>query len=254
MNLLNSFLLISFILSIAPSKSIEPTYLSCPGNNETDGNIQIMKNINQTLSILAPRAIENGFSTTSTGENDTQINGLAQCRGDVPKDICSSCINNATEAVCMQCANRSEAIIMYDYCLLRYSTKDFIGDVDTSGLIMFNTQNVTDFKDFNKIRSDLINNITSEAVGKGQSLWMGKGKSKLHKPSDTYLHALVQCTRDLSDLNCAQCLAIAKGNLDGEYRNKKGFRVLYGSCYLRYELYPFFYPLDDHTNGTMGMG
>ncbi|KAL6499993.1 hypothetical protein OROGR_027903 [Orobanche gracilis] len=254
MNLLYSFLLVSFILSIAPSKSVEPTYLSCPANNETDGNIQIMKNVDQTLSTLAPSTIENFFNTTSTGEHETQIHGLAQCRGDVPKDICSDCIKNATNTVRAQCWNRSEAIVMYDNCLLRYSTKDFIGDVDPNGLVLYNTGNVTDFKHFNKIRLNLMNNIISEAAR--QSLKMGKGRTKLHKPIDDYLYlyALVQCTRDLSDLNCDQCLTIARAKFGGELRKAQGFRVLYKTCYIRYELYPFYYPLDDPTNGTMGMG
>ncbi|XVE72680.1 hypothetical protein DITRI_Ditri11bG0058200 [Diplodiscus trichospermus] len=76
---------------------------------------------------------------------------------------------------------------------------------------------------------------------------LGKRKTKL-SPFLT-LYALVQCTRDLSQIDCAQCLAIAVGNFPNFCYNRKGCRVLYSSCYVRYELYPFFFALDS-DNGT----
>ncbi|KAG8387239.1 hypothetical protein BUALT_Bualt02G0000800 [Buddleja alternifolia] len=92
--------------------------------------------------------------------------------------------------------------------------------------------------------------ISSEAV-KPPNKGLGKEKSKIS--SFLTLYTLVQCTRDLSELNCAQCLAIAIGNFPDVCPNRRGCRVLYSSCYVRYELYPFFFPLDpqeslDHSS------
>jgi hypothetical protein len=75
---------------------------------------------------------------------------------------------------------------------------------------------------------------------------LGKGETKVSK--FVTLYALVQCTRDLSPLDCAQCLAIAVGNFETFCNNRKGCQVLYSSCYVRYELYPFFFPLDSNSN------
>ncbi|KAI3924678.1 hypothetical protein MKW92_009573 [Papaver armeniacum] len=70
----------------------------------------------------------------------------------------------------------------------------------------------------------------------------GKGQTKLSK-SET-LYSLVQCTRDLSKFACSQCLATAVGNYAGFCKDKKGCRAIYSSCFVRYELYPIFYPVN----------
>ncbi|EYU37281.1 hypothetical protein MIMGU_mgv1a018056mg [Erythranthe guttata] len=64
---------------------------------------------------------------------------------------------------------------------------------------------------------------------------LGKGKSDVSLFDRLYV--LEQCTRDLSELACAQCASIV-------CNDKRGCRVLYGSCYVWYELYPFFFPLE----------
>uniref|UniRef100_A0A7N2MJR1 Gnk2-homologous domain-containing protein n=1 Tax=Quercus lobata TaxID=97700 RepID=A0A7N2MJR1_QUELO len=51
--------------------------------------------------------------------------------------------------------------------------------------------------------------------------------------------------------DCAQCLAIAVGNFEKFCKDRKGCRVLYSSCYVRYEFYPFFFPLDSKPNDTL---
>ncbi|XP_060190868.1 cysteine-rich receptor-like protein kinase 10 [Lycium barbarum] len=52
------------------------------------------------------------------------------------------------------------------------------------------------------------------------------------------VYSLGQCTPDLSESSCDNCLRVAIGNLpiDG----KKGGRVIFSSCNVRYEMYPFY--------------
>ncbi|KAK3004670.1 hypothetical protein RJ639_018287, partial [Escallonia herrerae] len=194
----------------------------------------------QTLKPLG--TAQNGFSATSCGNAKDQVYGLAQCRGDVSSNDCLSCIQDASKEIRKRCPDQADARIWYEYCFLRYNTKNFLGEVDTSyGIFYYNTAYVTDPDAFNEELGALMDRIKSQAVGpfnKG----LGKGESKL-SPFET-LYALVQCTRDLSQLSCSQCLAIATGNFPTFCNSKKGCRVLYRSCYVRYELYPFFFPLD----------
>ncbi|KAM7496264.1 hypothetical protein LguiA_020678 [Lonicera macranthoides] len=99
---------------------------------------------------------------------------------------------------------------------------------------------------FNKELGDLVDEINMQALV-AMNKGFGKGEKKLSEL--VTLYALGQCTRDLSPLNCAQCLAAAVGNVfPGFCKDKKGCRVLYGSCYVRYELYPIFFPLDSQDN------
>ncbi|GLT69650.1 hypothetical protein SLA2020_417860 [Shorea laevis] len=57
------------------------------------------------------------------------------------------------------------------------------------------------------------------------------------------LYTLVQCTADLSGSDCNRCLQIAIANLPDCCGGKQGARVLFPSCNLRFEVYPFYQSL-----------
>ncbi|XP_010241766.1 PREDICTED: cysteine-rich repeat secretory protein 55-like [Nelumbo nucifera] len=208
-------------------------------------------NIDHLLADLVSKTSSNGFTATSYGVGEDRVYGLAQCRGDVSKKDCSSCIQDAAKQIRQLCPNQADARIWFDYCFLRYDIQNFIGEVDTAfGIFYWNVENVTDPETFDKDLGALMDQVREQAlVPKNGGL--GKGKTKL-TPFVT-LYALVQCTRDLSQLPCAQCLAIAVGNFPVFCEHRKGCRVLYSSCYVRYELYPFFFP-QDSSNSTGSSG
>lgn len=241
MNMISNILLLLLFLCIFTAESADPVYNICNDSTKTRNGTQISRNIEKLLPALVSGAIQNGFIATSYGGGRDQIYGLAQCRGDISSNDCSSCIQDAAKQIRSRCPDQADARIWYDYCFLRYDDEMFFDEVDTSGLYLYNVQNVTDPEVFNKKLSSLMDEINSEAV-KPKSKGLGKGKSDIS--SFIRLYALVQCTRDLSELNCAQCLAIAISNFPTICNNKRGCRVVYSSCYVRYEVYPFFFPLD----------
>lgn len=54
------------------------------------------------------------------------------------------------------------------------------------------------------------------------------------------LYCMAQCTDDLSSQDCSSCLSVAIGALPQCCNGKQGGRVLFPSCNIRYELYPFY--------------
>lgn len=234
-------LLLLTVLFISTAESAELWSQFCNHNSKINST-QLSANIDSLLAELVARTVQNGFTTSSYGKAEDQVFGLAQCRGDVSSEDCSSCIEDASKQIRKLCPTQADARIWYDYCFIRYDTKKFFGQVDTSiGIIFYNVENVTDPDSFNEELGSLSNKIRSEAVQPGNK-GLGRGKKEL-SPFLT-LYELFQCTRDLSPLSCEQCLAIAIGNFPTICSNKKGCRVLYDSCIVRYELYPFFFPLD----------
>ncbi|KAL3649271.1 hypothetical protein CASFOL_005674 [Castilleja foliolosa] len=236
----NLHLLIPLLLLFTTSsESADPAAHSCGNNN---ASAQISKNINNLLPTLASSTIQYGFVKTSNDENGTHIYGLAQCRVDVAQDECTSCIRDAAKTVNdnNHCPNQTDAEIWYDSCFLRYSTNNFFGSVDMTGWYVYSVENVTGINGFNETLGKLMRSLSKEAVKAGRK-GLGKGMRKLS--SLITLYGLVQCTRDLSDLGCKQCLerGIDFPTFCG---GRKGCRVLFGSCYVRFELYPFFDPLD----------
>nr|XP_043636529.1 cysteine-rich repeat secretory protein 55 [Erigeron canadensis] len=228
-------------LCIIYVESADPSAQLC-NENSNKTTTEITKNINSLLSKLVDTTSKSGYSATSFGTGQAQVFGLAQCRGDVSTEDCSSCIQEASQEILKICPNRVDARIWYEYCILRYNTQNFIGQLDTGyGIIYYNVENVTDPETFNEGLGALMYRINMLATGPG-SKGVGKGETKL-TPFVT-LYALSQCTQDLSPLLCRQCLAIAVENFGTICENRKGCRVIYSSCYVRYELYPFFFPLD----------
>ncbi|XP_047981345.1 cysteine-rich repeat secretory protein 55-like [Salvia hispanica] len=245
MNILSIFSLILlslYTLSLRVESS-EISATSC--NDDTKTNPTISRNIDSLLPKLVSGTIRHGFVAASHGQDGYKVYGVAQCRGDVNSSDCASCIKDAAKEIKPACPSQSDARIWYDYCFLRYSTGNFLGEVDTSGVYFYNVENVTEPGVFNKRLGSLMDEIRSEAV-RPRSRGLGRGRRDL---SDfVKLYALVQCMRDLSEMGCAQCLSIAVSNFPTFCGDKRGCRVLYSSCYVRYELYPFFFPLDSASS------
>ncbi|GMH20840.1 hypothetical protein Nepgr_022682 [Nepenthes gracilis] len=227
----------------------DPLWKYCNQNTKTSGGgDSVSTNIGHLLSQVVEKTERDSFATTSYGQGESRVYGLGQCRGDVNNSDCSSCIENAAKQIRLLCPIQTDARVRYEYCFLRYSKENFFGKLDTSiGLLYANVENVTDPDSFNKALGALFDRIDSKAI-KLKNQGFGKGETKL-SPFET-LYGLVQCTRDLSPLACAQCLAIALENFVGFCSDKKGCQVIYSSCYVRYELYPFFFPLESQMSKT----
>ncbi|KAG5586488.1 hypothetical protein H5410_046922 [Solanum commersonii] len=235
-----SFLLI-LVVCICTAESVNPLGNFCDDATKSNDS-KTSANIGKVLAELVLVSAKNSFSTTSYGDAKNQVYGLYQCRGDVSTNDCLSCIRDAAKEIRKSCPDQTDARIWYDYCFLRYQAKNFLGQVETvPGIFYWNIDFVSDPGFFNKKLAQLKNQLIADAIvpmNKG----LGKGKSKI-SPFLT-LYALMQCTRDLPKIDCAQCLAVAVGNFPTTCLNRKGCRVLYSSCYVRYELYPFFFPLE----------
>jgi Salt stress response/antifungal len=147
------------------------------------------------------------------------------------------------------CPKQADARLWYDYCFMRYDTDNFVGQSDTSfATILYNTQNATDPDAFDKAVSKLVNKANSDAVSAGSGS-LGREKTKFTQYITIY--ALAQCTRDLQPLQCAQCLSATLQYFPIYCSHRQGCRVLYTSCMVRYEIYPFFFPLDGNEKNSV---
>lgn len=252
MALIYHLLLLSlvFVSTCCNAQSADPTFHFCNDDLKTNST-KVSANIDSLLSELVSSInARDGFSVASKGKDGDKVYGLAQCRGDLSGNDCFSCIQDASREIRNLCPDQADARIWYDYCFLRYDTRQFYGQLDTSiGIIYFNVRNVTDPVTFNNQLETLTDKIRSEAVVPGKKSF-ATGKSRV-SPFIT-LYSSVQCTRDLSQLSCAQCLATAISNYPRACSDKEGCRVFYSSCSVRYEIYPFFFPLDPQEKLVKG--
>ncbi|CAN4121663.1 unnamed protein product [Withania somnifera] len=236
-----NFLLI-LVFCIFTAVSVDPLGNFCDDATKSNYSAKTSANVGKVLAELVSVSAKDSFSTTYYGDAKNQVYGLYQCRGDISSNDCLSCIRDAAKEIRKRCPDQTDARIWYDFCFLRYQAKNFFGQVETiPGIFYWNVESVSDPDFFNKKLAQLKNQLIAEAIVPKNG-GLGKGKSKL-SPFLT-LYALMQCTRDIREIDCAQCLAVAVGNFPTTCFNRKGCRILYSSCYVRYELYPFFFPFD----------
>ncbi|KAJ8549702.1 hypothetical protein K7X08_033409 [Anisodus acutangulus] len=181
-----------------------------------------------------------GFYNTTIGQDPDKVSLIAQCRGDVELQTCRDCIHNATRLILEVCPYRKSAFGIYDRCLLRYSNESFIGTVSTDPRQIFWV--VKDFSNpqlfFNQYLTPLLTSLRSRASTGGKRKVAANVTSVLDFQT---IHALVQCTADLSAQGCFDCLSTIYRSLpDCQCYAKWGNYILMPSCIVRYEPYPFF--------------
>ncbi|KAK4756442.1 hypothetical protein SAY87_006569 [Trapa incisa] len=227
------------------AQAISNTFVfrSCYYDSPVTPGSQVAKNIRRLVPELVSKAALNGHVVTTYGSNKYKVYGSAQCRGDISNADCGKCVAGAVQRLAKECPNLGDVRIWYSYCFVRYSVENFLGKVDTGfGVSDSSKQNVTDPVTFNKTLGGLFTKIESQAVMPGNHRLFGTGQVKLSK--STTLYALVQCTEDLSPANCTACLKFSVAFLPELCGNHTGCYWTCSTCFVRYDLKKFFFPLN----------
>ncbi|KAL8032786.1 hypothetical protein ABFX02_13G119200 [Erythranthe guttata] len=232
-------LLVFFITKIAfVGAQDQPPYV-CLNNGNYTVNSTYSTNLNTLLSSLSSNIADNGFYNASVGRNTDTANALVLCRTDRTLDQCRTCVQNAAVGVLEVCPNRRQAVIWYEFCMLRYSNEPiFRTPTFDPGLILSNTADVSSsvVDQFRENRTRLVADLRVRAAN-GSSAVKGGAGSRNTSNSET-LHMLVQCTPDLSSEDCNDCLNRAAQPIGSS--SARGMRLLFPSCNIRYELYSFY--------------
>ncbi|CAL9077251.1 unnamed protein product [Musa acuminata var. zebrina] len=229
-------LLVLLVVALNPTKTYsqdEPILTDCGDTNYTVPG-PFASNLASLLSNLTSST--SGFATavSDAASSSAAAYGLAQCRLDATPSQCASCLNSSATAAPARCPLRTSAAVRFDYCLLRYSDRDFFSQLDDdSPGILINRQNATDPTVFNSRLRDLMYDIASQAAAKTSRSGVG-----ITNYSDFgNIYGMVQCTRDLSQDDCSLCLQQALAFLP---YGRIGGQVVKVSCAVRFEIAPFF--------------
>ncbi|GLT48443.1 hypothetical protein SLA2020_220680 [Shorea laevis] len=227
-------------LSIAQPQQ-DPLYHLCLGEKGNfTANSTYKKNLDLLFSSFTPNSRNNyGFYNLSEGQKPDQVNAIALCRGDIDLYSCYGCIEVSAYDLRNNCSNQMEAIIWDDNCVLRYSNRSIFGILETwPGFYMWNVKNFTNISAFNNALSTLHHNLSNSAASGDSHLKFATGTAPV-PPTDA-IYALVQCTPDLSQLQCSSCLSYAIAQIPVCCDGKQGGRVITPSCNIRFEIYLFY--------------
>jgi hypothetical protein len=238
------FLYAIFIFSAQAvlAQSLTPRCSNDKGNYTANSSSTYEANLNHLLSSFSSDTkIDYGFYNSSYGQNSDQVYAIGLCRGDVNPDVCRGCLKNATSALKQLCPNQKEAIGWYDECMLRYSNRSIYGVLETiPEFVLWNPEDMpANYVDqFNDDLRTLMESLSSQAVAGGPLLKFATGNRSV--PNFKTLYGLVQCTPDLSEKDCSDCLRGEIEYIPECCDRKRGGQINRPSCKLRFEVYEFY--------------
>ncbi|GKV19277.1 hypothetical protein SLEP1_g29563 [Rubroshorea leprosula] len=128
-------------------------------------------------------------------------------------------------------------------CTIHYANRYIFGILEQSPSYHFNnignlTVNLTQF---DQIWESLMDGLVRNASAGTSRLKFATGEANLLTQFQK-IYALTQCTPDLSQRDCDFCLRQCVLNFESCCRGKQGGGVQKPSCFLRWDLYPFYNP------------
>ncbi|KAL1201624.1 Cysteine-rich receptor-like protein kinase 8 [Cardamine amara subsp. amara] len=235
------FFLFSLLTSFRASAQ-DPNYLSgrCVNTTTYSRKSTYSTNLKTLLSSLSSRnaSYSTGFQTATAGQDPEKVTGLFLCRGDVSPEVCRGCVAFSVNETLIRCPIQREVVLYYDECLLRYSDKNILSTVAYNGrLLMENANNISSIQNQIDRFINLVSSTMYQAalVAANSSRKFYTLKNELNELQTFY--GLLQCTPNLKRVDCLSCL---QSSINGMSLYKIGARLLYPSCYARYELYVFY--------------
>ncbi|KAI3817532.1 hypothetical protein L1987_11327 [Smallanthus sonchifolius] len=230
------------LVSLLVSKSngdarAEIIKLHCDDELEADPSI-FVQNFIRLMEITGTQIRSSHNSTTSVGDGPNNINGLAQCYGDLSSQDCILCYAEI-RTVFPTCFPRSGGRIYLDGCFMRiqnYSFYDqYTGPNDTT--VCGNTTR----------KSNVFQESTRRAVANAVTGALRNSdyfvrEQMLVSGSNNSVYVLAQCWKTLSPSSCRACLANASASISQCLPWSEG-RVLNTGCFMRYSDTNFLNPL-----------
>ncbi|XP_028767835.1 cysteine-rich receptor-like protein kinase 10 [Neltuma alba] len=227
------------ILSIARIKG--QTYFCSPTTYAQKSTFQT--NVNHLLPSLSSNTNQSDgfYNTTVSGQgnnsNDT-VYGMFQCLGDATVQTCQKCVSDGIKDILQRCPNNTGAVGWYDKCWLHYSDQYFFSKMEEEPQrIVVNTRNATDTNSFMNRLGETLRVVAKKASEGGSKKFATK---EANYTSFETLHTMAQCTPDISEIDCLNCLGNSISNLPYCCNGNVGGVTLKPSCYLRYEMYAFY--------------
>ncbi|GLT83203.1 hypothetical protein SLE2022_015070 [Rubroshorea leprosula] len=173
------------------------------------------------------------YNISSVGRNPDQVNGIALCRGDVKPDVCRGCIKDAAIELRDSCLTK-EAAQFYDNCMLRYSNNSMVGVRSNNGFFRWPEGGIAeDVSAFSDALTSLLDSLRIRAAAGGSVQKFATGMTMARRVDSIY--ALVQCTPDLSQLQCSSCLSQAFERIPKCCLGRRGGKIFGPSCIVRFD-------------------
>ncbi|KAJ0239424.1 Cysteine-rich receptor-like protein kinase 29 [Hirschfeldia incana] len=232
---------------------------NCLDRGNYTANRSFAGNLNRlvsSLSSLPPKPY--GFYNLSSGDSSSgeKAYAIGLCRREVKRDDCLTCIQTAARNLTEQCPVSKQAVVWYTQCMFRYSNRTIYGRKETNPRLSFRAGETTSSNqdEFERLQRELLNRLKGVAAGGGGNRKYAQGNSSA-SPGYRRFYGSAQCTPDLSEEDCNDCLIYGFESIPSCCDGEIGLRWACPSCNFRFETWRF-YELDSDLEpdppGTAG--
>ncbi|RDX90532.1 Cysteine-rich receptor-like protein kinase 25, partial [Mucuna pruriens] len=221
-------------IALITKAQVQPTYVGsyCQNTTQQPLSSAYQTNLERIFTwASSDAATSKGYNYTSIG-NNTPVYGLYNCRADVVGYFCQFCVSTAAREAPQRCPNRVSAMVWYDYCILRYSNESFFGTVLTNPTWqILGTKNISHMDEIQKSEDFVTSLIKKATVETNQLYYM----DAFNLSSTQRRYAMVQCSRDLTNEGCNECLEAMLAQVLKCCGQKIGWFIWSGTCFIRYD-------------------
>nr|BAJ34258.1 unnamed protein product [Eutrema halophilum] len=242
------FFFLAFFLTCVPFHALArvDTYEFDPIVRTFTATNSFAKNLDRlvtSISSLTPKPY--GFYNLSSGDSSGErAYAIGLCRRDVKSDDCLRCIQTAARNLTERNPQKKEYVMWYTHCMFRYSNRNIYGIKETYPTLAFvAVEKISGNRDeFKRLQGALLNRLKGIAAAGGPNRKYAQGNSSASVGYRSF-YGSAQCTPDLSEEDCNDCLAFGFESIPSCCDGEIGLRWFCPSCNLRFETWRF-YELD----------
>ncbi|KMT03394.1 hypothetical protein BVRB_8g190820 [Beta vulgaris subsp. vulgaris] len=218
----------------------------CYGNS-TEENYVYQTNIHSLLSSFVSESSSShppSFFKTAVGEAPPRAYGTYLCRGDIGARRCHNCLVKLTEFLAPLEIYNTECYayqLNYD-CIVHYSNSSkFVNDeVEEFNGGPIGDKVITNYRQYNETLSNATRELITEASYGNWTKPNSATRVVEVIGSHEKIYMMVQCTPDISAMNCSKCLGKLYPILPDCCNGTQGGQILHANCFMMYNNQSFF--------------
>ncbi|PWA33836.1 gnk2-like domain-containing protein [Artemisia annua] len=218
------------------------TYLSSEcsqADRNSTVNTVYRENLRNLLGSLVNNApLQNGYFNNSVGNGSNQVYGLAWCRGDVSPQTCSKCLTESIDIPLTECPDIKDMAIWTSFCNLRFSNESFFGkEWNSSDSFATYGSNGLDNPSVFSQGFSMMETLARNASNQPLKFEMGV----ISVGGNRERFGLAQCSRDLRQSDCENCLEDLLMTYKTYVLNRTGWEMQSVSCGMWYYDVPIYH-------------
>ncbi|XP_030442478.1 cysteine-rich receptor-like protein kinase 44 [Syzygium oleosum] len=229
-------LLLTFVSAINAQTFFPAPHCGSTGNFTANSTYQttlttLLSSISTTNSLPLTYGFFNDSAAVSGASQTLYV--IGSCRGDLTAESCRTCLNASASDIHRLCPLQKEAVLYSGNCIVRYSNASIFDTVmtDPSNLLS-NVNDVTSPDTYNAALQLLLDDLRGKAATGGSLRKYATGNTSVNFST---IYAMLQCTPDLTEQQCNDCLLTVIAKLGQCCAGKLGVNIMAPSCQFRYE-------------------